>query len=50
LDAGTDVDGVIDLLTAAMWYGLLIQQPKLDAAYARRLVTLVLNGATCATP
>lgn len=43
-----DIEVVIDMISGPMWYRLMAQHDKLDGAFARKLVRLVLGGACAA--
>jgi len=45
LKPDVDLELLIDLLFGPMWYRLLNQHEKLDASFARQLVSVVLEGA-----
>ncbi len=45
LDPAADGEVLIDLLFGALWHRLLLQHAALDAAFARQIVGVVLDGA-----
>lgn len=50
LRTDVDLDVVIDLISGAMWFRLMVQHGKLDVTFARELAKLVLGGAAVSAP